>query len=67
MCSRGIQAHAHKAVTEGLFPPPTTPDVLTGRKYLVVRAIGDSSAESGETSQKRLIQTYYEAIEEWDP
>jgi len=63
----GSKAHAHKAVTEGPFPPPTTPDVLTGRKYLVVRAIGDSSAESGETSQKRLIQTYYEAIEEWDP
>ncbi|WFD18447.1 inositol-phosphate phosphatase [Malassezia caprae] len=62
----GSKAHASKTLAEGPFPPPTTPDVLTGRKYLVVRAIGDSSTESGEASQKRLIQTYYEAIEEWD-
>ncbi|WFD21422.1 inositol-phosphate phosphatase [Malassezia equina] len=63
----GSKAHAHQVVTEGPFPPPCTPDVLTGRKYLVVRAMGDSSSESGEALQKRLIQTYYDAIEEWDP
>ena len=40
---------------------------LTGRKYLVVRAIGDAPNESGADAQKRTIGAFYGAVEEWDP
>ncbi|EDP44752.1 hypothetical protein MGL_1234 [Malassezia globosa CBS 7966] len=64
----GSKAQANNALTQSSFPPATTtPDVLTGRKYLVVRAIGDGNQESGVDAQKRIIRTYYDAVEEWDP
>jgi len=44
-----------------------TPEVLTGRRYLVVRAVGDAPHETGIEAQKRYIQTFYEAVEEWEP
>lgn len=62
----GSQAHAAHALDGPVYPPPTTPDVLTGRKYLVVRAIGDSPHESGVDAQKRIARTFYGAVEEWD-
>lgn len=63
----GSMAHAGRALNVGPFPPPTTPDVLTGRKFLVVRAIGDTPQESGVRAQKRIFRSYYAAIDEWDP
>ena len=64
----GSKAQANNALAQSSFPPATTtPDVLTGRKYLVVRAIGDGNQESGVDAQKRIIRTYYDAVEEWDP
>lgn len=62
----GSKAQAEKAL-QSSWRPAVTPDVLTGRKYLVVRAIGDGASESGEAAQKRTIQTFYDAVEEWDP
>ncbi|PWN53467.1 inositol monophosphatase [Violaceomyces palustris] len=44
-----------------------TPEVLTGRKYLVVRSIGDSPKQPGPDAQRSIIQSFYQAIEEWDP
>ncbi|KOS13260.1 myo inositol monophosphatase [Malassezia pachydermatis] len=52
---------------QAAYPPRVTPDVLTGRKYLVVRAIGDTPSESGREAQKRFVRTFYGAVEEWDP
>jgi myo-inositol-1(or 4)-monophosphatase len=43
-----------------------TPDVLQGRKYLVVRAIGDSKTESGRDAQKRIVKSFFNAIDEWE-
>lgn len=62
----GSKAHAAEAA-QGAWRPAVTPAVLTGRKYLVVRAIGDAPHESGEDAQKRTIQTFYNAVDEWDP
>lgn len=62
----GSQAHAAQAA-QAAYPPRVTPDVLTGRKYLVVRAIGDTPSESGREAQKRFVRTFYGAVEEWDP
>ena len=62
----GSKAHAAEAA-QGAWRPVVTPAVLTGRKYLVVRAIGDAPHESGEDAQTRTIQTFYNAVDEWDP
>lgn len=43
-----------------------TPDVLQGRKYLVLRCIGDYKEESGKEAQKRIVKTFYDTIDEWD-
>ena len=43
-----------------------TPEILQGRKYLVVRNIGDSSAESKQDAQRRVIKTFYDTIDEWE-
>ncbi|TFK56372.1 inositol monophosphatase [Heliocybe sulcata] len=41
--------------------------ILTGRKYIVVRAIGDTETEKGKDAQKRLIREFYETVTEVDP
>ena len=43
-----------------------TPDVLQGRKYLMVRSVGDYRGESGKDAQKRIVKSFYETIDEWD-
>ncbi|EPQ28625.1 uncharacterized protein PFL1_03928 [Pseudozyma flocculosa PF-1] len=43
------------------------PELLTGRKYVVVRAIADTESETGVDAQKRTIKTFYDAVDEWDP
>lgn len=43
-----------------------TPDILQGRKYLIVRDIGDYKGESGKDAQKRIVKTFYDTIEEWN-
>ncbi|KAN0061762.1 hypothetical protein ACQY0O_005755 [Thecaphora frezii] len=43
------------------------PHLLTGRKYVVLRAIADTESEPGLEAQKRTIKSFYQAIEEWDP
>lgn len=43
-----------------------TPEVLQGRKYLVIRGVGDSKSEKGSDAQKRIIETFYDTIDEWD-
>ncbi|WFD29804.1 inositol-phosphate phosphatase [Malassezia sp. CBS 17886] len=63
----GSHADAETAAKSAGFPPVPTPAVLTGRKYLVVRSIGDTPQEKGVDAQKRIINTFYGAVEEWDP
>lgn len=63
----GSKDAAAAAAAQGAWPPAVTPEVLTGRKYLVVRAIGDVPSESGADAQKRTIGAFYGAVEEWDP
>jgi len=41
-----------------------TEEILTGRKYIVVRAIGDSKEETGSEAQKRIIKEFYETVED---
>ncbi|KAJ7665471.1 hypothetical protein DFH06DRAFT_1187452 [Mycena polygramma] len=41
-----------------------TEDILTGRKYIVVRAIGETEGETGKQAQKRIIKEFYSAVED---
>lgn len=43
-----------------------TADTLTGRKYLVVRAIKDTEQESSLQAQKRIVASFYEKVTEWE-
>lgn len=65
----GIVVGSKKAALESLSTPQLgdlTPDVLQGRKYLIIRPIGDSKSEAGKDAQKRIIKTFYDAIDEWE-
>ncbi|KAG7452031.1 inositol monophosphatase [Guyanagaster necrorhizus] len=40
--------------------------ILTGRKYIVVRAIGDAEKETGREAQKRIIGEFYDTVQDYD-
>ncbi|KAF5352760.1 hypothetical protein D9756_006126 [Leucocoprinus leucothites] len=44
-----------------------TEDILTGRKYIVVRAIAGTAGETGREAQRRIIREFYETVEEVEP
>ncbi|TFL06357.1 myo inositol monophosphatase [Pterulicium gracile] len=44
-----------------------TEEILTGRKYIVIRAVADTPEESGKAAQKRLIQEFYDTAEDANP
>jgi myo-inositol-1(or 4)-monophosphatase len=41
-----------------------TPDILTGRKYLVVRAIQGEDGETGLVAQNRIVQEFYGCVDD---
>ncbi|ESK93421.1 inositol monophosphatase [Moniliophthora roreri MCA 2997] len=43
-----------------------TEEILVGRKYIVVRAIGDSETEKGADAQKRIMEDFYNAAEDYN-
>ncbi|KAJ3908299.1 hypothetical protein F5879DRAFT_938061 [Lentinula edodes] len=53
-------SHAYYEAAKDLpsFGEPNE-EILTGRKYLVVRAIGDSEKEKGRDAQKRIMGEFY--------
>jgi len=44
-----------------------TPEILFGRKYFIVRAIGDSETEKGVDAQKRIAQEFYATVVDTAP
>lgn len=44
-----------------------TPEILLGRKYLIVRAIADSGDEKGIDVQKRIAEEFYATVADTDP
>lgn len=65
----GSKAAAHSAINasanDGAPFNVVTPDLLTGRKYLVVRAVDDTSSDNH--AQKHIINEFYSCVDEWDP
>ncbi|KAI0031030.1 inositol monophosphatase [Vararia minispora EC-137] len=41
-----------------------TEEILTGRKYLVIRGIADTPNESGIDAQKRIAKEFYDTVED---
>ncbi|KAF8215838.1 hypothetical protein K438DRAFT_1704734 [Mycena galopus ATCC 62051] len=54
------------ATSSGASFGDVTEDILTGRKYSVVRAIGETEGETGKQAQKRIIEEFYSTIEDVD-
>ncbi|EIN14251.1 inositol monophosphatase [Punctularia strigosozonata HHB-11173 SS5] len=44
-----------------------TEEILTGRKYLVIRGVADTPSESGYDAQRRLIRDFYETVADVTP
>ncbi|EGO05357.1 hypothetical protein SERLA73DRAFT_174474 [Serpula lacrymans var. lacrymans S7.3] len=66
--SGGVVTGSHTAFANSQADPfKVTPEILTGRKYLVVRAIADTPSESGGDAQLRIAREFYETVEDVEP
>jgi len=52
------------ATSSGASFGDVTEDILTGRKYIVVRAIGETEGETAKQAQKRIIEEFYSTVED---
>ncbi|KAI0066701.1 inositol monophosphatase [Artomyces pyxidatus] len=62
-----IAQEAGGFVTGGKDAPhdgDVTEGILTGRKYLVIRAIADTEGETGLEAQKRIAREWYDTVED---
>ncbi|GJJ10422.1 hypothetical protein Clacol_004648 [Clathrus columnatus] len=57
-----FKAHRHEEPT--LMTDWT--ELIWGRKYIVIRGIADTPSEKGRDAQRRLVQDFYDSVEEWD-
>ncbi|KAF9444426.1 inositol monophosphatase [Macrolepiota fuliginosa MF-IS2] len=58
---------AFSATADGEGFGDVTEDILTGRKYIVIRAIADTPGETGRQAQRRIVKEFYETVEEVEP
>lgn len=63
----GSKAHASSVIeVKGEEFNKVTPEILTARKYLVVRKIKEEKSEN-EEAQKHILNEFYSCVDEWDP
>lgn len=48
-------------------PFKMTPEILTGRKYLIIRKLPDTPQETGREAQLRIAREFYETAEDHQP
>jgi myo-inositol-1(or 4)-monophosphatase len=69
----GVVVGSHTALAaatsagSSINPFKVTPDVLTGRKYLIIRAIPDTPNETGREAQLRIAKDFYQTVEDGEP
>ncbi|KAG2136539.1 myo inositol monophosphatase [Suillus bovinus] len=69
----GVAIGSHAALAaatsagSSIDPFRVTPDVLTGRKYLIIRAIPDTPDETGREAQLRIARDFYQTVEDSEP
>ncbi|KAK0217665.1 hypothetical protein EDD85DRAFT_365427 [Armillaria nabsnona] len=65
----GLVTGSHKVYAETKDTPAfgdVGEAILTGRKYIVVRAIGNTETETGREAQKRIIGEFYDTVQDYD-
>ncbi|KAK0481379.1 hypothetical protein IW261DRAFT_1418473 [Armillaria novae-zelandiae] len=65
----GLVSGSHKVYAETKDTPAfgdVGEAILTGRKYIVVRAIGNTVTETGREAQKRIIGEFYDTVQDYD-
>jgi len=55
------------AASADFDPFKVTPEVLTGRKYLVIRGLPDTPNETGRQAQLRIAQEFYATVRDSQP
>jgi len=69
----GVVVGSHTALAastsagSSIDPFKVTPDVLTGRKYLIIRTIPDTPNETGREAQLRIAKDFYQTVEDGEP
>ena len=58
------QPSSSAKLSNDIAPFEVTPDILTGRKYLVVRAIQGEDGETGLVAQNRIVQEFYGCVDD---
>ncbi|KAJ7040278.1 hypothetical protein C8F04DRAFT_1083015 [Mycena alexandri] len=65
----GLATGGHEvfaATSSGASFGDVTEEILTGRKYIVVRAVGEAEGETAIQAQKRIIKEFYSSVEDVD-
>ncbi|KAJ9479022.1 Inositol monophosphatase 2 [Pseudozyma hubeiensis] len=63
----GSQKHARDVIAKGDGFNVVTEQVLTGRKYVVVRAIDGQDEGRNREAQKHILTEFYGCVDEWEP
>ncbi|KIM70025.1 hypothetical protein SCLCIDRAFT_1207293 [Scleroderma citrinum Foug A] len=63
----GVVTGSHTVLATSVDPFEVTPEVLTGRKYLVIRKLPDTPQETGREAQLRIARAFYETVEDVQP
>ncbi|KAG6380718.1 myo inositol monophosphatase [Boletus reticuloceps] len=66
----GVVTGSHdvlNAASEDVDPFKITPEILTGRKYLVIRGIPDMPNETGREAQLRIAKEFYATVNDTEP
>ncbi|KAK0474510.1 hypothetical protein IW261DRAFT_545200, partial [Armillaria novae-zelandiae] len=65
----GLVSGSHKVYAETKDTPAfgdVGETILTGQKYIVVRAIVNTVMETGRDTQKRIIGEFYDTVQDYD-
>lgn len=66
----GVVSGSHAIVnttSADVDPFNVTPEILTGRKYLVIRGIPDLPNETGRQAQLRIAKEFYDTVKDTEP
>lgn len=68
----GVVTGSHAVLASAVDDPAVdpfkvTPEILTGRKYLIIRKIADTPQETGREAQFRIAKEFYDTVEDCDP
>jgi len=63
----GVVTGSHDVLKGAAEPFKVTAEILTGRKYLVIRGIADVDKENGRDAQLRIAREFYATVNDTEP